>query len=81
MLQTLAPSRLGAGDIAMPKTGAVTTREPWVSLNDAAVYFSVSRRTLERWIEARRIPARRLGRSIRVRLSEVEGSMPRLGAA
>lgn len=62
----------------MPKNSTLYF-EPFVTLDVAADYFSVSRRTIERWIEARRIPARRLGRSIRVRLSEIEASMPKIG--
>lgn len=58
-----------------------STREPYVTLNDAAEYFAVSRRTLERHIENARIPAYSLGRAVRVRLSEVEDSLGRLGSA
>lgn len=58
-----------------------STREPYVTLNDAAEYFAVSRRTLERHIENARIPAYSLGRAVRVRLSEVEESLGRLGSA
>lgn len=65
----------------MPKTANDATREPWVSLNEAAGHFAVSRRSLERMIEARRIPACKLGRCIRVQISEVEKSLPRIGAA
>lgn len=55
--------------------------EPFVDLNTAAAYLSVSRRTLERHIENARIPAYKLGRAVRVRLSEVESSLGRLGSA
>lgn len=56
-------------------------REPFVTLNEAAAHLSISRRTLERHIESARIPAYSLGRAVRVRLSEVEESLGRLGSA
>lgn len=64
------------GDLKM------TTREPLVTLDVAAEHFSVSRRTLTRWIEKRRIPAYRLaGRTIRVKISELESAMVGMGSA
>ncbi|MGP5617683.1 helix-turn-helix domain-containing protein [Corynebacterium casei] len=57
----------------------MATREPWVTLDVAAEHFSVSRRTLTRWIEKRRIPARKLGRSVRVQLSALEDAMTKKG--
>lgn len=60
----------------------MTTREALVSLDVAAEHFSVSRRTLTRWIEQRQIPAYRLaGRTIRVKISELENAMYRMGSA
>ena len=55
------------------------TREPWVSLAVAAAHFSVSKRTLERFIADRKIPARKINRLTRVRISELEEAMPRIG--
>lgn len=57
-----------------------STREPYVTLDDAAEYFAVSRRTLERYIADRRIPARRLGRSVRVKIAEIEDHLLKIGA-
>lgn len=57
------------------------TREPYVSLNEAAIFLGVSRRTLERHIENARIPAYKIGRAVRVRLSEIEDCLGRLGSA
>lgn len=56
------------------------SREPLVSLDAAAEHLSVSRRTLERHIEHARIPAYKLGRAVRVRLSEIEDSLGKLGS-
>lgn len=57
------------------------TREPYVSLNEAAKHFNVSRRSLERYISDGRIPAYKLGRLVRVKISEIEASLVRLGSA
>lgn len=59
----------------------MTTRENYVSLNEAADYLSVSRRTLERYISERRIRAYRLGRSVRLKLSEIDQDLTKMGAA
>lgn len=57
------------------------SREPLVSLDTAAKHLSISRRSLERYIEKGRLPAYKLGRNVRVRLSELEDSLGRLGSA
>ena len=57
-------------------------REKYVPLSEAADHFSISVRTLQRWIEARKIPAYRLaGRTIRVKISELENSLAKMGNA
>lgn len=55
--------------------------ERYVSLADAADHFSVSDKTLRRYIAERKIPARRLGRQVRVKISEVEAAMDLMGSA
>ncbi|MEJ6013001.1 helix-turn-helix domain-containing protein [Corynebacterium sp. H127] len=65
----------------MSKNTTATAREKHVTLDVAADYFSVSRRTLERFIDSQKIPAYRLGRSVRVRLSELEAALTPLGSA
>ena len=57
----------------------VATREPWVSLDVAAEHFSCSKRSIERFIADRKVPARKVNRLTRVRLSELEDAMPRIG--
>ncbi|MGP5617684.1 helix-turn-helix domain-containing protein [Corynebacterium casei] len=52
-----------------------------MSLNEAAKHFNVSRRSLERYISDGRIPAYKLGRLVRVKISEIEASLVRLGSA
>lgn len=57
------------------------TGEPYVPLATVAEYFSVSEKTLRRWLADRTIPAIRVGRQIRLRLSDVEGTMTKMGSA
>lgn len=62
----------------MPKIASMPV-EPYVSLSEAAQYFSVSERTLRRHIASRQIPAKRLGGAIRLKLSQVEEAMTPMG--
>ncbi|WP_145943494.1 helix-turn-helix domain-containing protein [Corynebacterium glyciniphilum] len=55
--------------------------EPYVSLQQAAEHFSVSEKTLRRFTARKEIPAYRLGRQIRVRISELEAAMVPMGSA
>lgn len=45
--------------------------EPWVSLDEMAEYLGVSRDTVYRWI-ARGLPAHKLGRLWKFKVSEVD---------
>lgn len=63
------------------KNTAPAPAERYVSLQDAADHFSVSDKTLRRYIAERKIPARRLGRQVRVKISEVEAAMDLMGSA
>jgi len=49
----------------------------YVSLEDAAIYFGVTARTLRNWGSAGRITLYRLpgGRTLRVRLDEIESAL------
>jgi excisionase family DNA binding protein len=47
-------------------------REPWVSLDDVAQHLSVSRDTIYRWIDDRGMPAHKVGRLWKFKLSEVD---------
>jgi predicted site-specific integrase-resolvase len=51
--------------------------EPYVSLSDAGQHFGVKARSIKNWGEAGKFPLYRLpgGRTLRVRLSEVEAAM------
>ena len=56
---------------SVPK-GAATTAEPWVSVQDVTRHLGVARDSVYRWIEKRGLPAHRIGRLWKFRLSEVD---------
>jgi excisionase family DNA binding protein len=56
-----------------PADGAMMTAEPWVSVDDVAKHLGVAKDSIYRWIETRRLPAHRIGRLWKFRLSEVDG--------
>jgi excisionase family DNA binding protein len=49
------------------------TAEPWVSVDEVAKHLGVAKDSIYRWIETRRLPAHRIGRLWKFRLSEVDG--------
>jgi excisionase family DNA binding protein len=48
------------------------TTEPWVSVEGAAKHLAVARDSVYRWIEARNLPAHKIGRPWKFQLSEVD---------
>lgn len=46
--------------------------EPWVTSEEICTYLRISPNTLTRWISIRGMPAHRVGRSLRFRVSEVD---------
>lgn len=46
--------------------------EPWVSVDDVACHLGVAEDTVRRWIERRGLPAHRLGRLWKFKLSQVD---------
>jgi excisionase family DNA binding protein len=46
--------------------------EPWASVEDAARHLGVAKDTVYRWIETRAMPAHRVGRLWKFKLSEVD---------
>jgi excisionase family DNA binding protein len=55
------------------ESGASTARiEPWASVDEVMVHLGVARDTVYRWIEAKRMPAHRIGRLWKFKLSEVD---------
>ena len=46
--------------------------EPWVSVEEVARHLGIARDTVYRWIEARSLPAHRIGRLWKFKLSEID---------
>jgi len=55
--------------------------EAWVSVDDVAKHLGVVKESIYRWIENRGLPARRVGRLWKFRLSEVDAWVQRDAAA
>lgn len=51
---------------------AMTTSEPWVSVEDVAAHLGVARDSVYRWIEGRGLPTHKIGRLWKFKLSEVD---------
>jgi excisionase family DNA binding protein len=49
--------------------------EPWVSIDDVAAHLGVTKLSIYRWIESRGLPATKLGKLWKLKLSEVEDWM------
>lgn len=54
--------------------------EPWVSVDDVARHLDVVKDSIYRWIEHRGLPAHRIGRLWKFKLSEVDAWVRRGGA-
>jgi excisionase family DNA binding protein len=48
------------------------TTEPWASVEDVAKHLGVAKDSVYRWIEARKLPAHKIGRLWKFKLSEVD---------
>lgn len=48
------------------------TNEPWSSLEEVAVYLGVNKDTIRNWIKKTDIPARKIGRQWKFKISEVD---------
>lgn len=48
------------------------TEEPWVDVDEVAAHLGVTRDSVYRWVESKNLPARRVGRLLRFRLSEID---------
>lgn len=57
------------------------TAEPWVSVDDVARHLGVAKDSVYRWIEIRRLPAHKIGRLWKCKLSEVDEWVRADGAA
>lgn len=57
---------------ATPADGGQNLPEPWVTVDDVAKHLGVVKDSIYRWIEGRGLPAQRLGRLWKFKLSEVD---------
>ncbi len=48
------------------------SQERWVGVDDVAAHLGVTRETIYRWMERKSLPAHRLGRVWRYKLTEVD---------
>ena len=46
--------------------------EPWTSVEEIAAHLGVARETVYRWIEQKGLPAHRIGKFWRFKISEVD---------
>ena len=46
--------------------------EPWVSVDEVASHLGVARDTVYRWINSKSLPAQRIGRLWKFKLSDVD---------
>ena len=75
--------------MALGCSGAHIMSEPWVSGDEIARHLGVAKDTVYRWIETRGLPAHRMGRLWKFKVSEVDawveqggaGDEPRRGGA
>jgi excisionase family DNA binding protein len=54
--------------------------EPWVSVDDVASHVGVTKDSVYRWIDAKGLPAHRVGKLWKFKLSEVDEWVRRDGA-
>ena len=54
--------------------------EPWTSVDDVARHLGVAKDSIYRWIDRRNLPAHRIGRLWKFKLSEVDDWVRRGGA-
>ena len=55
--------------------------EPWVGIPEVAAHLRVSKDTVYRWVDTQGLPAHRVGRLFRFRLSQVDDWVQNRGGA
>lgn len=74
-------SRSGRDDTLGPVADAVAVAEPWVSVEQVAAHLGVKKISVYRWIETRGLPARKIGKLWKVKLTDVDAWVRARGAA
>jgi excisionase family DNA binding protein len=64
----------------MESGASLMTTEPWVSVDDVVKHLGVARDSVYRWIERRGLPAHKVGRIWKFKLSEVDAWVREGGA-
>lgn len=64
----------------MPCGAMLMTTEPWVSVEAVAKHLGVARDSVYRWIESRGLPAHKVGRIWKFKLSQVDAWVEAGGA-
>lgn len=58
----------------------MTEPERWLSVEEIAKHLGVSKETIYRWVEKKKIPAHKLGRQWKFQISEVDEWVKKGGA-
>lgn len=58
----------------------VVEKEPWASVDDVAKHLGIAKDTVYRWIESKSLPAHKVGRLWKFKLSEVDNWVLSRGA-
>ena len=75
----ITPSKLPASPQVhpLPAESPRLESERWANKTELARHFQVSVRTVQNWMEGRRVPYIRIGRSVRFKISDVETALNR----
>ena len=66
--------------VANSQADATIVTEPWASVEDVAVHLGVAKESVYRWIDAKGMPAHKIGKLWKFKLSEVDDWVRRGGA-
>jgi excisionase family DNA binding protein len=77
-----SPTASPTPERATPKSpGSGERVEPWASIDEAAAHLGVRKDSVYRWIESRGLPAKKIGKLWKLKLSEVDAWVSATGAA
>ena len=67
--------------MTLKRTESLSFDKGWVNIREVAAHLSVGKDSIYRWIDTKGFPARRVGRLLRFRLSEVDEWVERGGGS